>query len=395
MNLMKYKFKDICNIIWMYKFPKYMLNLDKLIFSKLKMKDIIVIESHNDFDMNGGAFYNYLIDNGYNKKYKIIWLIKNKNRYETESNVRCVNLLGPSIIRDYYNCVAKYFFFDNTYLKKMRYEQKFVYLGHATRAMKNCRGLVKVSDDMDYIISSSEFNDDLMSDVYEISKSKFITTGFPVTDQLFNKYNELNKLELKYDINQKVVIWMPTFRKSSKEALRNDSSYGTETGLPLIKTIADYNELNSVLNNYNMKLIIKFHPAQDMNDIHVSNTDNIEILSPERVKELRIDTYKLLTQTDALISDYSSISFDYLLLDRPIAYVLSDYEDYKLGFAVDNPKEYMPGEYIYKIEDFKKFLDCVNNGNDIYRKQRNELKDKIHKYQDGKSSGRITEILKL
>lgn len=395
MNLMKYKFKDICNIIWMYKFPKYMLNLDKLIFSKLKMKDIIVIESHNDFDMNGGAFYNYLIDNGYNKKYKIIWLIKNKNKYKIEKNVRCVNLLGPSIMRDYYNYVAKYFFFDNTYIKKTRPEQKFVYLGHATRAMKNCRGLVKVPDDMDYVISSSEFNNELMADIYEISKSKFVTTGFPVTDQLFNKYNELDKLKLRYNENQKVIIWMPTFRKSSRDILRNDSIYETETGLPLIKTFGDYNELNAVLNRYNIKLIVKFHPAQDMNCIHVGNTDNIEILSPDIVKKLKIDTYKLLTQTDALISDYSSISFDYLLLDKPIAYVLSDYEEYKLGFAVSDPMEYMPGEYIYGFEDFKRFLDCVNNHKDIYRKQRNELKDKIHKYQDGKSSSRIARLLKL
>ena len=35
-------------------------------------------ESHNDFDSNGGAFYNYLIQNEYNKKYKIVWLIKHK-----------------------------------------------------------------------------------------------------------------------------------------------------------------------------------------------------------------------------------------------------------------------------------------------------------------------------
>ena len=52
-----------------------------LYFTKMKpLKNIIIIESHNDFDCNGGAFYNYLIKNNYNEKYLIVWLLKNKKK---------------------------------------------------------------------------------------------------------------------------------------------------------------------------------------------------------------------------------------------------------------------------------------------------------------------------
>ena len=113
-------------------------------------------------------------------------------------------------------------------------------------------------------------------------------------------------------------------------------------------------------------------------------------MSPEEVKKYKIDTYKLLTETSGLISDYSSISFDYLILDRPIAYVLSDYESYKLGFAVDNPKDYMPGAYLYTKDDFYNFISMIADGDDTEVEHRHKVRDLVAKYNDGKVSEYVT-----
>ena len=56
---------------------KMLMSMLRPLFIRVRLKDIIVLESHNDFDSNGGAFYDYLIKNGYNKKYKIVWMLKN------------------------------------------------------------------------------------------------------------------------------------------------------------------------------------------------------------------------------------------------------------------------------------------------------------------------------
>ena len=74
--LKKNGLKHTFDVIYMYKIDIIIQKVIKVFFGRKPLQDIIVIESHNDFDCNGGAFYNYLIKNEYNKKYKIVWAIK-------------------------------------------------------------------------------------------------------------------------------------------------------------------------------------------------------------------------------------------------------------------------------------------------------------------------------
>ena len=79
--------KRAMKVLYDYKLE---LLLEKIVFVFTKHKnlnDVIMIESHNDFDCNGGAFYNYLIKNGYNKKYKIVWLVRKKAKSKFPTNV--------------------------------------------------------------------------------------------------------------------------------------------------------------------------------------------------------------------------------------------------------------------------------------------------------------------
>lgn len=72
MNVLKYisqnGIKHTTEIIYMYKIDIVIQKICGVFLRNKPLKNIIVIESHNDFDSNGGAFYNYLIENGYNKK---------------------------------------------------------------------------------------------------------------------------------------------------------------------------------------------------------------------------------------------------------------------------------------------------------------------------------------
>ena len=68
-------------------------------------------------------------------------------------------------------------------------------------------------------------------------------------------------------------------------------------------------------------MIIKIHPKQDIDTIKKLKTicfENVFIVDNDVVKEKNIDVFKLLKNTDALISDYSSITYSYILLDKQL-----------------------------------------------------------------------------
>ncbi|MDO5813926.1 MAG: CDP-glycerol glycerophosphotransferase family protein, partial [Bacillota bacterium] len=78
-------------------------------------------------------------------------------------------------------------------------------------------------------------------------------------------------------------------------------------------------------------------------------------------------------------------------LDRPIGYTMDDAADYKLGFLVDNPKEFMAGNIIYNFDDFNNFISEILNNEDRYKEKRRLLFEKIWKYRDGNSCERLVK----
>jgi CDP-glycerol glycerophosphotransferase (TagB/SpsB family) len=98
---------------------------------------------------------------------------------------------------------------------------------------------------------------------------------------------------------------------------------------------------------------------------------------------------------DAMISDYSSIVYDYMLLDRPIAWALDDMEEYQLPFLMENPLEYMPGEKLYCFADLLRFLEQVKRGEDPYRLERAVVAESCNAPMEGKGCEHIAEFLGL
>jgi CDP-glycerol glycerophosphotransferase (TagB/SpsB family) len=109
----------------------------------------------------------------------------------------------------------------------------------------------------------------------------------------------------------------------------------------------------------------------------------------------KVHAYKLMTQMDAMISDYSSIVFDYMLLDRPIAWALEDVEHYKIEFLMENPLDFMPGEKIYNLSDLFAFLEHVSNGVDLFKAERNIVSNKYNAPRQGRGCENIVRILGL
>ena len=389
--LRKNGIKRAIEVFWDYKIEIVLEKIINIFTKNIELQDKIIIESHNDFDCNGGAFYNYLINNQYNKKYKIVWLVRKKSKKKLPKNVECVPLYGPSIRKAYHMCTAKYFSYDCIGGKKVRKDQIVVYCSHGAGGLKNAKGKIFINDDVNYILLQSENYAPIQADQWPDKRATFI--GYPAHDTFFiEDKSEINKITNKN--YNKVILWMPTFRKGGGYN-RNDSLKEQKLGIPLFNKMEDYYNLNEKLKNSNVYLIIKIHPMQDLSNLKIYDMSNIKVLTGKKVKELGIDNYKLMKCADALISDYSGAAFEYLQLNKPLGYVLDDINEYKIGFVVENIHQLIAGHEIYTIEDLNKFVTDVINENDIYKKRREELRDYIYKYHDGDSSKRLVQLLGL
>lgn len=365
------------------------------VFKRVRLKNTIVIESHNDFDSNGGAFYDWLISNHFNRKYKIVWLIRNKAPKNLPPKVVCVNINRTTFRKYYYLNTARFVLSCHSMLESSRENQISLYMDHGAISLKSVKKIYHIPKGVNYILMPSEFMEPILTNDYNVNLNytQPVILGYPYQDILYSKERgdlyKLTNSEFK-----KVILWMPTFRKN-KDGVRNDSKESEPLGIPIINNISEYNLLNELLNKNNSLLIIKIHPMQDLSVVKIKSLSNIIVLNGDSIKKFDIDNYRLMKDTDALISDYSSVAFDYLHIDRPIGYTLDDAKAYKLGFIVNPPEKLMAGEFIYNEDQLFKFINSVINGQDPHKDERHQLFDKCFKYHDGHSCKRIADFLQL
>ncbi len=382
-------------VVYQYKLGALLGKIMLGIFKSRPLQNIIMIESHNDFDCNGGAFYDYLLEKGLNNSYKIVWMVRYKVKKKLPDNVICVPLFGPSIRKAYYASVAKYFLYDCEGAAKVRDDQIMVYCSHGSGGLKSVKGKLSVSDRVNYVLVPSQQYAPVFAEQCSIKwpDDRLVSIGYPVHDIFFRPgAPETDKItDRKY---KKIILWMPTFRRGGGFR-RNDSTKEQKLGIPLIDTMDEYGRLNDYLRRADVFLVIKIHPKQDLSNLRVGDCTNIKVLTGKTVKELDIDNYRLMKASDALVSDYSSAASDYLLLNRPIGYTLDDRDEYRAGFIHSDLREYMAGHEIYTFRDMLSFFDDVVRGDDPYRDSRKKLKNRIYQYYDGEASKRLAHLLGL
>lgn len=125
-----------------------------------------------------------------------------------------------------------------------------------------------------------------------------------------------------YDLGdfKKVIMWMPTFRQSKTLGMTDVAQASI---LPFLED-SELGEFDDFLRSQNVEIIVKLHPMQDVTAVNLTNFTNLKLLSNTKFDETGWDLYKLLSCSDALITDYSSVFYDYLLLNRPIGFTEDD-----------------------------------------------------------------------
>lgn len=345
---------------------------------------------------NSKALFNYLINKEYYEDYEIICCIPKK-----DSN-KIINIEGVKIVGFYsgilHYLTSTYVFYSFGSMRiKASTSQKVVNLTHGTplKSLGNLERQNKYGqefiDDFTYVVATSSYYQNIMSNVYQCELDRIIVQGHARNDYLYQDTKEL--FEYNEENYNKLILWMPTFRKlEGRYNDLGDQNPESETLLPLLKKYSDLKELNEFLLKSKIFLAIKIHPGSSFKDMKYSN---IKVYTNNDLYEMDLEPYEFVKNFDALLTDYSSIFFDYLLLDRPIGFTIDDFELYKKnrGFSVEDPLEIMPGHHIKSINELKKFfLDVVNEW-DLYKDERSRVNDLVNLYQDGKNRKRLLNFL--
>ena len=367
------------------------------------MRDEILLESNPDFSCNTYELYRYFLKANLNKKYKLVWRVRKPEIYSDNSpeNVYYISKYPVGVInriKHYIRCNrAKVSISCNTNLPKYKVAKKQlnIYLDHGSqlKSMRSKDGQ-KAPLNCDYLISQSKFFVPYHLQEYSIREEQIICTGLPRDDQFFRENTSIRKLISDVDSFKKVIIWTPTFRVH-KNGYRVDCNTEYPFGLPFIFEKKDIEALARCLEAEKVLLIIKPHPVQDVSNLKKIGTPNIRVISSEALSQLDIQINELLSQTDAMITDYSSIYYDYLFTENPIALTLDDMQQYKdsKGFVFDNPLDVLKGDLLYSLEDLCVFIKNVSLGIDPLLDSRRKLQREINDYNDGNSSERVYNFL--
>ena len=240
--------------------------------------------------------------------------------------------------------------------------------------------------------ATSNLEKALLSASFDFNALKIAVTGQPRTDTLFSEENKLSEL-LKDNIQKysKIILYMPTYRSGFA-----NKDEGTAFGIDNIfrmdnydhKMFIDYLEENNIL------FLLKLHPYEEKLYNNISLGTNIKWITHKLLVENDLDVHEILNQVDILITDYSSIYFDFLLLDRKIIFLPTDLLEYETnrGFELEPYDFWTPGKKVFDQHSLE--TEISEKDTDSEKQSRKIIRDIMFKDQDNNSSKRVFNHIK-
>lgn len=329
----------------------------------------------------------YLLDNGFDKKYIIYCGIENMRYADGEMRVKYV--AGVKAVMVFLKAGHVFYTAGQIPIKPSN-KQLVFHLRHGNANFKSSGSHTNIHNGDEFyfthMIAPSELFVPIMASEYLCSEKNILVAGDPMTDQLIQYPKDSYDLE-NYD---KVLFWLPTFRQSDYYGYNDTQMSGV---VPLFDS-DEYEVLNEKLSAYNVKLIVKAHYAQTVDKDTDRHFSHLSVYSNDEFIRDGYEIYRLMAQCDGLIGDYSSASLQYLLTDRPQAYVVPDIDEYRenRSFVFEPVEDYMGGHIIKNKEQFYQFIEDFASGKDVYRDKRHWVCDQIYKYHDANSCQRIVNL---
>ncbi|MBE6160158.1 MAG: CDP-glycerol glycerophosphotransferase family protein [Lactobacillales bacterium] len=386
-------------------FKKLRILVDKCRYNKYKYTTkvddkTILFEAYQgrNYACSPKEIYLQMLKDSRFKDYNFIWCFKDIDRNFEDKRTTLVKR-GT---KEYYKAYAKskYWIVNSLVHESFvpKKKQVFVQCWHGTPLKKlrcdiefdsllnDVKDIRKRNDidarRFDYFISPSKFCTEKFTSSFNLKKLKkeniMIEEGYPRNDFLFS-YTEKDVKKLKQELNlpndKKVILYAPTFRDNQH---KSGVGYTYELGI----------DLDKLQDKISDEYIILFRT-------HYFVANSIDL---EKYKGFIYDVSKyddisrLYVISDLLITDYSSVFFDFANLKRPMLFYMYDLDEYKnqlRDFYIDI--EELPGPIIDKEEDLINEIKNIKNYEKTYKDKYKKFNEKFNYLDDKNSSKRVID----
>lgn len=364
---------------------------------------IILFESSGGRNYAGSPRYIYeeMVNQGLDDEFKCIWSLTNTN-IEIPGNAIKVKRSFFKYL--YYTLRSGVWIFDSRHLYYLRKNKKTKYIQtwHGTpfkklaldmdvmdmsgnKDIKKYReGFEKNTKDWQYLLSQNKHSSKIFKKAFNF-KGEILEIGYPRNDILFKRNNEedLEKIKAKLKIpkDKKIILYSPTWR---------DNQYN-KVGEYKFTTEMDFKKMYENFKDEYI-IIVKFHYLVK-EDIDWSEYKDFIIEC-----DAEWDIQELYLISDMMITDYSSVMFDYAILKRPMIFFTYDLDNYTnniRSFYFDIFKE-APGPKVEKNEELISIIKNfnINSYREEYGEKYKKFNEKFNQFDDGNASKKVVELIK-
>lgn len=371
----------------------------------LSPKDnIILFESSNGRNYSGNPRYVYeeILKEGLEDEFKCVWVFMNPEEQEIPGNGIKVKrsyfkflyyaIRSGSWIFDsrhlYYlrkNKKTKYIqTWHGTPLKKLGLDMEYIDMSGHTDIEKYHESFTRNSSKWQYLISQNSYSSEIFTRAFAFT-GEMLEIGYPRNDILINNNDEesINQIKSKFNIpkDKKIILYAPTWR---------DNEY-YEEGKYKFATEMDFGQMKEALSD-DYVLIVKYHYLVK-DDIDWEQYDGFIIKC-----DAKWDIQELYLASDIMITDYSSVMFDYAILRRPMIFFTYDLDFYKNSlrdFYFDMLEE-VPGPLVENTTDLIEEIKNLNTEDyeAKYGEKYDNFQAKYNEFDKGTASKSIIELIR-
>lgn len=364
-------------------------------------KNIIIFQASNGKNYTGNPrfIYEEAVRSGLDKKYECVWFLLDVS---TEIPGKCRKVRNNYLKYFWYLMRAGVWIFDSrqplyyikkrnavflqtwhgTPLKKLALDMEKLDLNGSSDIEDYHNQFLKMTKDWDFLISQNRFASDVFRSCFSYDNKEILEIGYPRNDILLREWNEEKTRKLKESLglplDRKIILYAPTWRDNE---FRGDGDFVFATNM-------DFARMRKALKDEYV-MIVKYHYLVSA-EIDWSPYSDF-VYTFDETKDIAF----LYLAADLLITDYSSVMFDYSLLKRPMLFFAYDLENYRenlRGFYFDFLKE-VPGPVSRDTEQLIK--DIKGYSSEEWTAKYRVFAEKYHQFETGTASRQVLKTLGL
>lgn len=357
----------------------------------------ILFFSVPDYSDNAKYIYDRMLESGFDKTHRLIWCVY--------SPINTNHVIRRSREYIYHALTAKYIVSTHGTPAWKSKNQVSIELWHGLPLktighfadLKHPNTLARLSaehrlwrfaNSVDYLITTSEFERLVFSSAFLIDPGKILIAGQPRCDALYRPrgsgIDALYHILGRDDIAEKrILLYLPTFREYDAGASRR-----------ILEGILTSEKFHRFVKAENLLFICKPH-SHDEDAFQAYNGEHIHILLNDDLRRADNTIYDFLNAVDILVTDYSSVYFDFLLLNRPLVFHVLDIDDYQKqrGFILEPFRDWAPGEISTDVDELIEALTSSLAGSDRWEPERIRLRRLLFRYADDLACERVCGLI--